>query len=106
MVDLSKMTKETMGKVFDYAILPKDTTEQKVRDGAKEAIKWNCAAMYVSSSFWIPTVVEELAGTDVLPACGINFAWGSGSPAVKEFETAEAVKLARSLSTFRSTSAR
>lgn len=93
MVDLSKMTKETMGKVFDYAILPKDTTEQKVRDGAKEAIKWNCAAMYVSSSFWIPTVVEELAGTDVLPACGINFAWGSGSPAVKEFETAEAVKL-------------
>jgi len=97
-IDLSKATKESLGKVFDYAILPKDTTEQKVRDGAAEAKKWNCAAMYVSSSFWIPVLVEALADSDVLPACGINFAWGSGSPAVKEFEAKEAVALgARSI---------
>ena len=45
MVDLSKMNRENLGKLFDYAILPKDTTEQKVRDGAVEATKYNCAAM-------------------------------------------------------------
>ena len=28
-----------------------------------------------------------------MPAVGINFAWGSGTPAVKEFETKEAISL-------------
>ena len=92
-VDLSKLTKKDAGKLFDYAILPKDSNEQKVRDGAREAVKYNCAAMYVSSPFWLPAVVEELAGSDVLPAAAINFAWGSGTPATKEFETKEAVAL-------------
>lgn len=92
MVDLSKMDQKSMGKLFDYAILPKDTTKQKVLDGAEEAKKWNCAAMYVSSSYWVPVLVDALAGSDVLPACGINFAWGSGTPQVKEFEAREAVR--------------
>lgn len=93
MVDLSKMTEKDMGKLFDYAILPKDTNEARVREGAKEAKKWNCAAMYISSTFWLPQMIEELAGSDVRPAAAINFAWGSGTPAVKEFETKEAVKM-------------
>lgn len=93
MVDLSKMDQKRMGKLFDYAILPKDTTTQKVLDGAAEAKAWNCAAMYVSSPFWIPVLVDALAGSDVLPACGINFAWGSATPQTKEFEAKEAVQL-------------
>lgn len=92
MVDLSKMDEKSLGKVFDYAILPKDTTRQKVLDGAEEAKKWNCAAMYVSSPYWMPVLVDALADSDVLPACGINFAWGSSTPAVKEMEAVEAVR--------------
>jgi len=93
MVDLSKMTRENLGKLFDYAILPKNSTEKNVREGCAEAKKYNCAAFYVSSPFWTPVVKEELAGTDIHVACGINFAWGSGTPAVKAFETEEAVRL-------------
>jgi deoxyribose-phosphate aldolase len=92
-IDLSRMTKQTLGKVFDYAILPKDSTEKKVRDGAKEAVKWNCAAMYVAGPFWLPVLVEELSGSDVLPGAAISFAWGIGTPATKEFETKEAISL-------------
>ncbi|MEG2898663.1 MAG: deoxyribose-phosphate aldolase, partial [Eubacterium sp.] len=92
MIDLSKMTKKTLGKVFDYAILPKNSTEQDVRDGCLEAIKWNCNAMYVSSSFWVPVAKEMLEGSDVAAACGINFPFGVGTPAIKAFEIEEAVK--------------
>ena len=92
MLDLTKATKKNLGKAFDYAILPKNTCEKNVRDGCAEAKKYNCAAFYVSSPFWTPIVKEELSGTDIHVACGINFAWGSGTPAVKAFETDEAIK--------------
>lgn len=91
MVDLSKMNRSNLGKLFDYAILPKNSAEKNVRDGCAEAKKYNCAAFYVSSPFWTPVVKDELAGTDIHVACGINFAWGSGTPAVKAFETEEAI---------------
>lgn len=93
MVDLSKMNRESLGQLFDYAILPKNSTEKDVRSGCAEAKKYNCAAFYVSSPFWTPVVKEELAGTGILVACGINFAWGSGTAAVKAFETEEAIRL-------------
>ncbi|MGL6292892.1 2-deoxyribose-5-phosphate aldolase [Eubacterium aggregans] len=85
MVDLAIMDEKSLGKLFDYAILPKDTTQQKVLDGAVEAQKWNCAAMYVSSPYWMPVLVDALADSDVLPALG------SSTPAVKEMEALEAV---------------
>lgn len=93
MVDLSKMNRDNLGKLFDYAILPKNSIEKNVRDGCAEAKKYNCAAFYVSSPYWVPVVKEELTGTDIHVACGINFAWGSGTPAVKAFETEEAIRL-------------
>jgi len=93
MVDLSKRNRDNLGSLFDYAILPKNSTEKDIRAGCAEAKKYKCAAFYVSSPFWTPVVVEALAGTSVRVACGINFAWGSGTPAVKAFETEEAIRL-------------
>jgi len=93
MVDLTKMNRDNLGKLFDYAILPKNSIERDVRNGCAEAKTYNCAAFYVSSPYWVPVVKEELAGTNIHVACGINFAWGSGTPAVKAFETAEAIRL-------------
>lgn len=92
MVDLSKMTKWDAGKLFDYAILPKNTQEKNIRDGCKEAKEYNCAAFYSSSPFWTPIVSEELAGTDVHIATGIGFPFGSSPSAVKAFEAELAVK--------------
>lgn len=92
MVDLTKMDKHSIGKCFDYSVLPKNTQEAAIRKGCQEAVKYNCASFYSASSFWIPVIVEELKGSDVLPACGIGFPFGSASGAVKAFETEEAVR--------------
>ena len=92
MIDISKLNRENAGKLFDYSILPKYTQEKDIREGCKTAIKYNCAAFYSSSPYWSPVVVEELKGTDIRPAVGIAFPFGSAPASVKAFETADAVK--------------
>ena len=92
-VDLSKMTKKEVGKCFDYALLPKTLTEAEIREGCKEAIKYNCKAFCYSSSYWTPVVKEELEGTDLLIGAGISFPFGQQTSAVKAFETEEAVRM-------------
>jgi len=92
MIDFKHMTKWDMGKCFDYAILPKDTTEEVIRRECKVAIKYNCKAFCFSSSYWTKVVAEELQGTDLLVGAGIGFPFGQQSSAVKCFEAEEAVR--------------
>ena len=73
MVDLSKYKKDNIGKLFDYSVLPKNTDEKDIRQGCRDAVKYNCASFYASSPFWLPVMKEELNGSDVLPAAAINF---------------------------------
>ena len=42
MVDLSKMTKWDMGKLFDFSVLPKQSTEADIRRGCQIAKEYNC----------------------------------------------------------------
>ncbi|MDO4566930.1 MAG: deoxyribose-phosphate aldolase [Oscillospiraceae bacterium] len=92
MVDLSKLDKWTLGKCFDHSVLPKNTTEKDIRSGCQEAVKYNCAAFYSASPYWTPIVVEELKGSDVLPATGIGFPFGAQPGVIKAAETEYAVK--------------
>lgn len=92
MIDFTRMTKWDLGKCFDYAILPKDTTEETIRSECKVAIKYNCKAFCFSSSYWTKVVAEELRGTDLLVGAGIGFPFGQQSSAVKAFEAEEAVR--------------
>lgn len=93
MVDLSKMTKHDMGKLIDFSVLGKDSTEEDIRKGCRTAIEYNCKAFCFSSSYWTPVVAEELKGTDLLVGAGIGFPFGQQSSAVKCFETEEAVRM-------------
>ena len=98
MVDLSKLDKKSIGKCFDLACLPKNTTEADVRSGIKDAIAYNTNVFQVSSPYWLPIVVEELKGTTVMPSCCIGFPFGSTTTYAKAKEAEEAVKIgARSL---------
>jgi len=67
MVNLAKMDKWTIGKCFDHSVLPKNTTEADIREGCRTARNYNCAAFYTATYFWMPVILEELAGSDVLP---------------------------------------
>ncbi|MDR1392491.1 MAG: deoxyribose-phosphate aldolase [Bifidobacteriaceae bacterium] len=91
MVDLSRVTEWTLGKCFDHSVLPKQTTEDDIRAGCREAVAYNCAAFYSASPYWTPVVIEELVGTDVRPATGIGFPFGSQPSKVKALETEMAV---------------
>jgi deoxyribose-phosphate aldolase len=93
MIDLSRVDKWSIGKCFDHSVLPKQTTEADIRSGCREAVAYNCAAFYSATPYWTPVVVEELAGTDVLPATGIDFPFGSSPSKVKAYETELAVAL-------------
>jgi deoxyribose-phosphate aldolase len=92
MIDLAKLDKWALGKCFDHSVLPKNTVEDDIRKGCREAVKYNCAAFYSASPFWTPVVVEELKGTDVLPATGIAFPFGAAPSRVKALETEMAVE--------------
>lgn len=93
MIDFSTMTKKEVGKLFDYAILPKQTTEQEIREGCRKAIAYNCKAFCCSSSYWTRIVAEELQDSDLLNGTAIGFPFGQQSSKVKAFETEEAVRL-------------
>jgi deoxyribose-phosphate aldolase len=93
MIDLSKHTKDTIGKAFDMSVLPKQSTKAEVIAGCEEAKKFGCASMNTSSPYWTPVVVEALAGTGILAGCGIGFPFGAIPSAVKAAETELAVKL-------------
>lgn len=93
MVDLSLMDKKKLAKVFDYSVLPKDTTEAGIRKGCALTREYEFAAFYSSSAYWTPIVKEELAGfPDIEIGTGIAFPFGSVPASVKAFETEDAVK--------------
>jgi deoxyribose-phosphate aldolase len=91
MTDIFDLSKSEIGKYFDYSVLPKQSTEQEIRKACKEAVKYNCAAFYTASPYWSPVVGEELRGTNVLTATGIDFPFGVSSSRLKVLETEQAV---------------
>lgn len=93
MVDLSKIDKWALGKCFDHSVLPKDTTEADIRKGCQEAKAYNCAAFYSASPYWTPVIKEELKGTDIHVATGLDFPFGASTVKMKGLETEEAVRL-------------
>ena len=92
MIDLSKLDKKSIGKIFDYSVLPKNTQEKDIRNGCKEAKQYNCASFYTSSPFWTPLVKEELTGTDIGIGSGIGFPYGTSPSKIKALETEYSLK--------------
>jgi len=92
MIDLSTLNRTNIGKLFDYSLLPKQTTEEEIRKGCREAVRYNCAAFYTSSPYWTPVVLEELKGTDIHIATGIDFPFGVSASFLKALETEKAVE--------------
>lgn len=93
MYNFSKMTKKDFGKFFDYSVLPKQTTEEEIIKGCKDAIAYNCAAFYPNSNYWLPVTKELLKGTGVLAATTFDFPTGNATPYMKGKFAEEAVNL-------------
>ena len=92
MVDFSNLKKKEAGRLFDYAILPKQTTEAEIRAGCKKAIRCNCRGFCYSSTYWTKIVSDELAGTNVLNGAAVGFPFGQQSARLKALEAEQAVR--------------
>jgi deoxyribose-phosphate aldolase len=93
MLDFGKLDRRTVARALDYSILPKQTREADVREGCRLTRRYGFAGFYTSSAYWSPIVREELGGMDdVEIGTGIAFPFGSVPPAVKAFETEDAVR--------------
>jgi deoxyribose-phosphate aldolase len=91
MIDLANADNRSIATAFDYSILAKNTTAAEVREGCRITRQYGFAAFYTSSPYFSPIVAEELAGADIEVGTGIAFPFGSQTPAVKAFETEEAI---------------
>jgi deoxyribose-phosphate aldolase len=93
-VDLSRMTEKDLAGVFDYSILPKNTTKDDILKGCALTREYQFAAFYSATAYWTPLVVQELKDyPQIEVGMGIAFPFGSQPAAVKAFETAHALKL-------------
>lgn len=78
--------------MMDFSLLPKQTTESEIIEACRVTKEYHFAAFYVSSSFWIPLVAQELSGyNDIEIGLGVAFPFGSASPKVKACEIEEAL---------------
>lgn len=84
-------TLEQVAKTIDHSILKPDFTDGDVRAGAELALKYNTAS-YCIRPMDVAPAAEMLAGSDVHVCTVIGFPHGSTTTAVKEFETADAIK--------------
>ena len=85
MIDFQDLDENTLAKVIDFSILPKQTTEAEIRESCAVTRQYGFAAFYASSAYWAPVVREELAGMeDVEIGTGIAFPFGSVPAAVKK----------------------
>jgi len=93
MLDFTRLDRHAVAKALDFSILGKETQEAEVRQGCELTRRFGFAAFYSSSAYWTPVIREELAGMDdVEIGTGIAFPFGNAPPAVKAFETEDAIR--------------
>ena len=80
-----------LGKYCDHTVLKAYTKREVVEAFCEEAKKYGSASVCVNP-YHVAFVKEKLMGTGILTCTVIGFPLGANTPAVKAFESAEAVK--------------
>lgn len=93
-VDLSLMDRSQVAKLFDFSVLPKQSTEAEIRKGCALTREYGFGAFCLSSGYWVPLVARELADhPEIKVGAAIAFPWGAVTSTAKAFETEDAVRL-------------
>ncbi len=85
------MRKPELAKYCDHTVLRAYTKQSAVKEFCDEAKKYGAASVCVNP-IHVAFVKKQLEGSGVKTCCVIGFPLGATTPAVKAFETAEAVK--------------
>lgn len=93
-IDLSTADEAVVAKIFDYSVLPKNSTREDIIRGCELTRKYQFKSFCLASGYWIPLIKDELADyPDILLGAAIAFPFGSATAYAKAKETEEAVKL-------------
>jgi deoxyribose-phosphate aldolase len=84
------MTHPNPASLIDHTLLKPDTRADQVRRLCEEAVEYGFASVCIPPIF-VPLAAELLYGSEVAVGTVIGFPLGYSLPAVKAFETAEAV---------------
>ncbi len=84
------MKKQQLAKMFDHTILKATATPAEVESICKEAIEINAASVCVNP-INVKQVASLLSGSDVKVCTVVGFPLGANTPAVKAFETRDAI---------------
>ncbi|MBY5006228.1 deoxyribose-phosphate aldolase [Streptococcus suis] len=79
-----------LNKYIDHTILKPDTTQEQVEKVLAEAKEYDFASVCINPT-WVAFAAEGLKDTDVKVCTVIGFPLGANTPAVKAFETKDAI---------------
>ncbi|HEM4740020.1 TPA: deoxyribose-phosphate aldolase [Streptococcus suis] len=80
----------TLNKYIDHTILKPETTQEQVEKILAEAKEYDFASVCVNPT-WVALAAESLKDSDVKVCTVIGFPLGANTPAVKAFETKDAI---------------
>ncbi|MGT2754919.1 deoxyribose-phosphate aldolase [Streptococcus ovis] len=79
-----------LNKFIDHTLLKPEATEEQIMKIIAEAKEYDFASVCVNPT-WVSLAAKELKGTDVKVCTVIGFPLGANTPAVKAFETKDAI---------------
>ncbi len=79
-----------LNKYIDHTILKPETTQEQVEKILVEAKEYDFASVCVNPT-WVALATESLKDSDVKVCTVIGFPLGANTPAVKAFETKDAI---------------
>ncbi|NQN67846.1 deoxyribose-phosphate aldolase [Streptococcus suis] len=80
-----------LNKYIDHTILKPETTKEQVAQILAEAKEYDFASICVNPT-WVAYAAQELKDSDVKVCTVIGFPLGANTPAVKAFETKDAIE--------------
>ncbi len=94
--DISKLSKEDVARMIDYAILAPDWQDKHQLAGCEDVRKYKFAAYYVLPH-WTPLIVHEIGDfcreNKVLIGTGISFPYGSATTTAKLAEAEDQIHI-------------
>lgn len=91
MLDMSRLTGESLAKTIDHSLLKPELTERDVEEGCSLAAHYHVASVCVKPCH-VALASRLLAGTDVKVGTVIGFPHGSSTSAAKAFEARRALE--------------
>ncbi|MGQ7337750.1 deoxyribose-phosphate aldolase [Streptococcus suis] len=80
-----------LNKFIDHTVLKPETTKEQVAKVLEEAKEYDFASVCINPT-WVSFAAEGLKATDVKVCTVIGFPLGANTPAVKAFETKDAIE--------------